>query len=143
MNRRLLVPRAILSEIERHVSGELPLESGGMLLGEAAGTDRIAREFAPLHSTAHSCGRYEAAADECVAAVYRAAGRAQVVVATVHSHPFGEAVPSETDLLEAFGYLSCWHVIVSFVQGQAVFGVYEYRNDHGNRSYAAVALAVV
>ena len=143
MSRRLLVPCAILAEIRRHVTAQLPMESGGVLLGCAVAGDRVAREFAALHSVAHSPDRYQAAAGECVAAVYRAARSAQDIVATVHSHPIGDGAPSATDLLEAFGYSSCWHVIVSFTQGEAVFGVYEYHNDRDHRSYSPVLLEVV
>ncbi len=143
MSGCLLVPRGVLAEIGRHVTGQLPMESGGILLGRTVGRDRAALEFAALPSVAHACDRYQAAAGECVAAVYRAARTAQDIVATVHSHPSGEGAPSATDLLEAFGYRSCWHVIVSFAQGEAVFGVFEYHNDRTTRSYSRVSLEVV
>lgn len=142
MSGRLLVPRCVLAEIARHVTGELPMESGGILLGHTVGRDRAVLEFAALHSVAHARNRYQAAAGESVAAVYRAVRKAQDVVATVHSHPIGECVPSATDLLEAFGYRSCWHVIVSFTQGEAVFGVFEYHNDRTARRYSRVTLEV-
>ena len=140
---RLLVPRGVLAEIGGYVTGQLPMESGGILLGHTVGGDRVALEFAALHSAARARNRYQAAAAESVAAVYRAARTAQDIVATVHSHPIGEGLPSPTDLLEAFGYRSCWHVIVSFAQGEAVFGVFEYHNERAARSYSRVSLDIV
>lgn len=140
MSGRLIVPREILWAIERHAVRQLPFESGGILLGRVSGVDRLVVEFTALRSAEPSARHYLAIASECVQAVYRARSAMLEVVATVHSHPGADCTPSATDLLEAYGYDCCWHLIVGFAACAAEFQAYQYHKEKDHLFYTPITL---
>lgn len=95
------VARGVLTAIEAHARRDAPHECCGLLLGTP--TDIV--EAVPAGNiAAEPSRRYEIAPEDYFAALKRCRndGGALAVVGGYHSHPRSAAVPSPTDLEQAF-----------------------------------------
>ena len=122
----LYISSALLLRVETYANRRLPLESGGLLTGRRVGDAVLATAFAGLANVLLAADRFGAGGAETVQAVMQAALRAEVVVATMHSHPGENGLPSARDLRAAYGYASCLHAIVSYPRGRFAFRVFRY-----------------
>jgi proteasome lid subunit RPN8/RPN11 len=96
-----------------------PHECCGLVLGTGRRTIRVTR-LLPAANLAPSGGtRFELDPRVRLAAERGTRGTAERVVGHYHSHPDGSALPSPTDLAEAWEPELIW-LIVGVVEGQAV-----------------------
>ncbi len=94
---------AVLDGVTAHAMRERPHECCGLLIG-TGGTIVAVHEAA--NTAAQPCTRYTIDPVDHFAAIRRARHRGLDVVGAYHSHPGAAAVPSATDLAEAFpGFL--------------------------------------
>jgi proteasome lid subunit RPN8/RPN11 len=86
-----------------HARATAPLECCGLLIG----SDERLTAAIPAHNLASEPGRrYLVDPRDHLAAIRLARARGEQVVGGYHSHPHSDAVPSETDVAEAFsGFL--------------------------------------
>lgn len=95
----LRLPPACLEQTLSHLRAVLPHEGLGLWVGRAG---RVV-EFWPLPNVhPRPCERYEADAQALVEAVRRLEQMGLELVAIVHSHPNGPALPSEADRAQAY-----------------------------------------
>ena len=113
----LLLPEAERDRIVRHLQAALPDEGVGLLAVEwtERGGGRIAetRTFYPGTNYRASPVRFELDPLELIAAMRDIDRNGWSLGAIVHSHPLGPAIPSRTDLDEAF-YPESLMLIASF-----------------------------
>jgi desampylase len=107
---------------------EHPRECCGLLIGTPA---RIV-EAVPLENVAaDAIRRYQIAAADYLTHIKRCRERGDVaVVGAYHSHPRSEAVPSPTDLAEAFEHF--WFLIAGPVVGDEPVSIRAYQLVDGN-----------
>lgn len=115
--RELRIAPDLVDAIVRHCAGALPNEGCGLLAGRLAGTALVAGWFFPGTNTLASPSRFAMDPAEVVAALSAIDRDGDRLAAIVHSHPATEAIPSRTDLREAF-YPGALLLIVSFVGGE-------------------------
>lgn len=140
----LRIASSLMEEILRHGARRLPLESGGLLVGRVTGFACSATAFYALENTLFSPSRFLAGAAQTVRMVMRAAERGEAVVATVHTHPAADTLPSVRDMAEAFGYDSCLHMIVSYAGPAPRAALYHYAAPgSGCAGFQACTLKVV
>jgi proteasome lid subunit RPN8/RPN11 len=98
MKSPVRLARAVLDDIVAHAVAEAPRECCGLLAGTPGHVDESVRtaNLSPGNS------RYLVDPAEHFALLKRLRGTARDVVGAYHSHPRSEAVPSPTDLAEAF-----------------------------------------
>jgi integrative and conjugative element protein (TIGR02256 family) len=101
---RILLPQAILAEMQREAQHQEPNESGGVLMGYADRTDpnliKVTAQIGPGPNATHRRHRFEPdAAWQCdeVARCYEQSGRIATYLGDWHSHPGGSARPSRLD----------------------------------------------
>jgi [CysO sulfur-carrier protein]-S-L-cysteine hydrolase len=92
----LEIPRDLHDAMVAHCLSDSPLECCGLLGGVAP---RVS-SFHPMRNAAASETRYDADAQDLIAAVVSLRDRGAEILAIYHSHPRWEAVPSKTDLRE-------------------------------------------
>ncbi|GIW31033.1 MAG: hypothetical protein KatS3mg071_1207 [Meiothermus sp.] len=95
----LRLPRACLERTLAHLRAALPHEGVGLWVG------RVGRvvEFWPLRNVhPRPRERYEADPQALIEAVRRLEQRGLELLAIVHSHPSGPALPSEADRAQAY-----------------------------------------
>lgn len=95
----LRLPKACLEQTLSHLRAVLPCEGLGLWVGRAG---RVV-EFWPFPNVhPRPCERYEADPQALIEAVWRLEQRGLELVAIVHSHPSGPALPSEADRAQAY-----------------------------------------
>ena len=96
---RLLIAPDELAAVERRAVAAFPTECCGLLLGRAVdeGTVRIGWVEECVNQAPDQRCRFTISPEEVMAAYRSARDRGEKVVGTYHSHPAGEAVPSEVD----------------------------------------------
>lgn len=132
----LILGDDLVGEMLQYATERMPYESGGLIIGQRAedGTQNASR-FVALESAFLSETRYTARASLAVRAVFAAEQRGEQLIATVHSHPRGDGLPSMQDVQEAFGYTNFRHVIIHFTHGLAHPRYFSYQNSHHGFSY--------
>jgi [CysO sulfur-carrier protein]-S-L-cysteine hydrolase len=113
----LILDRSIYDEIVRHLQTTLPAEGCGLMATRSndGQPERVERFYAGSNLDA-SATSYTMDPKEVVAALKDMEARGWRLGAIVHSHPTTEAIPSHTDLQEAF-YPTALMLIVSFARG--------------------------
>ncbi len=131
------VTRGVLTAIEEHARREAPHECCGLLLGTATG---IVEAVPARNIAAEPARRYEMAPDDHFAALRRcrSEGEGLSVVGGYHSHPRSAAVPSATDLEQAFQEFV--YVIAGPVDASAPLQVRAYQLRDG--ALAPVILSI-
>jgi proteasome lid subunit RPN8/RPN11 len=113
LRRRVLVPRAVLADLDAHARAERPNECCGLLVGEPG---RV-RWHVRARNVRASPTRYQIDPRDHFAAIRAAREAGLAVVGAYHSHPTTPAVPSITDLAEAYDR-SLVYVIVSLASDE-------------------------
>ena len=110
---RVRLPAEVEAAIWAHVRAAAPHEGCGLLLGRPGA---VVQAW-PARNRLASPTRYEIDPEDHFAAIRLARGAGLEVIGAFHSHPASPAVPSATDLAEAFaGFLV---VIASLAPGEA------------------------
>ena len=121
------VRRGVLAVIEAHARRDAPEECCGLLLGTAT---EIIEAVPARNIAAEPARRYEIAPEDHFAALRRcrSEGEGLAVVGGYHSHPRSAALPSATDLEQAF--LEFVYVIAGPVDASAPleFRAYQLRD---------------
>jgi proteasome lid subunit RPN8/RPN11 len=129
------ISRAVVDALIHHARAEAPRECCGLLVG----SESLIDESVSTPNLEAGFTRYQVDPQTHVALVRRLRGGRRSIVGAYHSHPCSAAVPSETDLAEAF-YPDFVYVIVSLAN-PAKPEVRGYRIHAGRADH--VALEVV
>jgi [CysO sulfur-carrier protein]-S-L-cysteine hydrolase len=121
------VRRAVIDAMIAHARAEAPLECCGLLVG---GDSRI-EECQPARNLKHSPVAYLVDPQQHFEAIRKARRSGRAVVGAYHSHPDSPAIPSPTDVAEAYDP-TLLYVIVSLQHGAAE--VRAYQIETGNFS---------
>jgi proteasome lid subunit RPN8/RPN11 len=105
----LVLEPSLLEQVVDYTRSVLPLEGCGLL----AGRQRTAARFFPITNRLASRTEYDMEPSELIAALRDIRSSGESLLAIVHSHPRGPAVPSPRDVERAL-YPEAAHVIVSF-----------------------------
>ena len=92
----------LVDAIVRHCVAALPNEGCGLLAGRRARASLVADRFYPGTNRLASPSRFAMDPAEVMAALTAIDRDGHRLAAVVHSHPTTEAVPSRTDLREAY-----------------------------------------
>jgi proteasome lid subunit RPN8/RPN11 len=117
---RLTICRAVLAGIVRHARRDRPRECCGLLVGRrglvlaAVATRNIAK--------GRSRYRIDDAAHIELRRILRGCSPALAIVGVYHSHPAGQARPSETDIAQAF--YPGWIHLIAGLKGRASVRAY-------------------
>ncbi|MBF0461824.1 MAG: M67 family metallopeptidase [Magnetococcales bacterium] len=103
-----IIPRLILNHLLDHAQRSLPAECVGVLSGQG----RTILGWHPLTNQWQDGRRFLADSTELIALLRQLRGEGRELVALYHSHPQAEAVPSLTDLQQAY-YPEALYLIVS------------------------------
>jgi proteasome lid subunit RPN8/RPN11 len=110
----LAIASGVLEAMIEHARRDLPHECCGLLIGTAAGID----ESVAMTNLARSESRFAVDPREHIALARRLRGSGREILGAYHSHPRSAAVPSPTDVAEAY-YPEFVHVIVSLANAAA------------------------
>lgn len=117
---KLVIPRTLHNEIQRHLENAFPNEGGGFLIGTVEDVDRLVTEFRAVENifeTEEQYHRYLMEDGAFQAAEDYADENGLTLLGYFHSHPNSPAIPSEYDRVHAlpnFVYL-----ILSVREGRA------------------------
>jgi proteasome lid subunit RPN8/RPN11 len=117
------IRRAVLEAMVAHARAEAPLECCGLLL---AGTDVI-DECRPAVNLRRSTVAYQVDPRDHFAAIRDARRAGRQVIGAYHSHPASPAVPSATDIAEAYD-AQFFYVIVSLAPPDPDVRAYRIQN---------------
>ena len=106
---QIVMPRALLTEIEAHAKEEAPRECCGLLAGRDG---QIVARYPLRNQSADPEREYFAAPEDLFIAMRRMRERREELLAIYHSHPRGRPYPSATDLEMAF-YPEAVYLIVA------------------------------
>jgi proteasome lid subunit RPN8/RPN11 len=105
----LTLEPGLLEQIVEHTRSALPLESCGLLAGSSVSATR----FIPITNRLASRTEYDMEPSELISALRDIRSTEEKLLAIVHSHPRGPALPSPRDIERAL-YPEAAHLIVSF-----------------------------
>jgi len=105
----LTLDPGLLEQVVDYTRSVLPLEGCGLLAGRAL----TAARFFPITNRLASRTEYDMEPSELIAGLRHIRSSGESLLAIVHSHPRGPAVPSPRDVEQAL-YPEAAHVIVSF-----------------------------
>ena len=114
------IARRVLDCMIQHARDEAPLECCGLL----AGTDALIDEYVPTRNVRESEVAYEIDPREHIAARKRLRGHGRSILGAYHSHPRSAAIPSATDIAEAYYDENFVYVIVSLERESPDIRVY-------------------
>jgi proteasome lid subunit RPN8/RPN11 len=103
----------LLERIVEYTRSGLPLESCGLL----AGKESSATQFIPITNRLASATEFDMEPAELIGALRSLRTNGERLLAIVHSHPRGPALPSARDIERAW-YPDTAHVIVSFASAE-------------------------
>jgi [CysO sulfur-carrier protein]-S-L-cysteine hydrolase len=106
----LVLAPGILEQVIQHSRSTHPKEACGLLVGRSAG-DR----FIPMNNISADPQRYEMDPAELIASLRGLRDTGEELIAIFHSHPYGPAEPSKTDIERAY-YPEAAHLIVSLAE---------------------------
>lgn len=130
------IPRQIYDEMAGHCAAAAPLEACGLL---AAGSDGVVTRAYPIANVDASPVSYTLDPEEHVGALYDAEAYGWHLAAVFHSHPEGPAVPSSTDVEQAFE--PAWLYVVVGLAGDGAPDVRGYRIAGGVVTEEPVSVA--
>jgi proteasome lid subunit RPN8/RPN11 len=120
------INRDVLDAVTAHARAEAPNECCGLLVG----TEERIDESVPTRNIATSATRYQVDPHEHIALNRSLRESQRAIVGAYHSHPQTAALPSPTDIAEAY-YPEFVYVIVS-IADPAVPEIRAYRIAGGN-----------
>ena len=141
-DRSLIFPIELAQQIVSTLEAALPFESGGLLFGRCHVGECVGEKFYYLASREPHEQLYSADPNALISALLQARQQHLELLATVHSHPQGAAVPSFKDLSEAYGYQSVYHGIVSYLGARPDMRFYAYQKINQAYSYQRIPLIV-
>ncbi len=100
----------ILEQVIEHAKTCHPQEGCGLLVGS-----QLATRFIPMDNARASSTDYEMEPAQLIAMLRDLRTSGEALLAIYHSHPFGPAKPSESDIERAY-YPEAAHLIVSLVE---------------------------
>jgi [CysO sulfur-carrier protein]-S-L-cysteine hydrolase len=92
------IAASVVGEIIEHARREAPSECCGLLVGQDESIERAV----PTRNAAASRSRYLVDASEHFALIRELRGTGREIVGAYHSHPASAAIPSPTDIAEAW-----------------------------------------
>src|ERR1700744_1698415 len=125
---KLALPHEFRARIESHAQGAYPNECCGLIEGARDGGTLFALALHPARNIAVRQDRFEIHPEDHFAALKAARANGRAIIGCYHSHPGGEARPSETDRAGTEEYNFLW-LIVSLPDsgGPVVLGAFVYR----------------
>ncbi|PWH12093.1 MAG: hypothetical protein DDG60_14930 [Anaerolineae bacterium] len=96
--RHLTLSRTQWEQMRDYVEAQAPLEACGLL----GGRDGVVKTVIPVKNAAHSPVRFRMDPLEQLRAFEQIESDGMDLLAIFHSHPCGPAVPSPTDIAEAY-----------------------------------------
>jgi len=136
------VPVAMMRQVIDHLASALPSEGCGLLAvldgGNCAGE---AVKFYPGTNADRSSIRYTMDPAEVLAAFKEMRANGQSLGAIVHSHPVSDAIPSPTDLREAF-YPHALMLIVSFAGTSPAVRAWRVSGEEGDQQVIECLLVI-
>jgi proteasome lid subunit RPN8/RPN11 len=109
----LILAPGLLEQIVAYARAGLPLECCGLL----AGQESSATQFIPITNRLASATEFDMEPAELIGALRSLRTNGKMLLAIVHSHPRGPALPSARDIERAW-YPDAAHVIVSFASAE-------------------------
>ena len=103
----------LLEKIVAYAQAGLPLESCGLLVGQ----ESSATQFIPITNRLASATEFDMEPAELIGALRSLRTNGERLLAIVHSHPRGPALPSARDIERAW-YPDAAHVIVSLASSE-------------------------
>ncbi len=139
--RELVLSRDLHAQIVTHLAEWLPNEGCGLLASIPDGpVDRVIHFF-PGTNIDRSPVRFTMEPAEVVDAIRQIREEGWTLAAILHSHPRSQAVPSRTDLREAY-YPQARLLIVSFSSKSPEFGCWVLANDLETRGVRRASLRI-
>ncbi|HEX3753814.1 MAG TPA: M67 family metallopeptidase [Rhizomicrobium sp.] len=125
---RLALPSALSVQILRAARAAAPQECCGLIEGIRRGKDARATALYPAHNLSPHVGRFEIDPQDHFDALRGARARGQAIIGCYHSHPHGQAKPSQTDLAGAGEEDFLWLIaaggrLAAFVYSRGGFSV--------------------
>jgi proteasome lid subunit RPN8/RPN11 len=96
--KQLLIPARLREKMEVHVNQHVPEEACGLV----AGLNNQAESVLPVANQEHSPVKFRMEPSELLNALKNIDQAGLELLAIYHSHPLGPAIPSQTDLREAY-----------------------------------------
>jgi proteasome lid subunit RPN8/RPN11 len=124
--REVRLPPALRARILQHAREQAPFECCGLLLGRHA----IVSDIVEARNVLRSTVRYRIDPRDHFAAIRRARATQVEVMGAYHSHPRSVAVPSSSDLAEAWGAFV--YLIASPTAGAPASQLRAWRLENGN-----------
>jgi proteasome lid subunit RPN8/RPN11 len=109
----LILAPGLLEQIVAYARAGLPLECCGLL----AGQESSATQFIPITNRLASATEFDMEPAELIGALRSLRTNGKMLLAIVHSHPRGPALPSARDIERAW-YPDAAYVIVSFASAE-------------------------
>jgi [CysO sulfur-carrier protein]-S-L-cysteine hydrolase len=119
----ITIAAPVLAGIVEHARDEAPIECCGLLAGAGAGIDEVIR----TRNIKGSRVAYQIDPAEHLAAMKRLRLRGRHILGAYHSHPRTPALPSATDLAEAYYTEDFLYVIVSLAKEEPDVRAYRLR----------------
>ena len=113
----IYLPAALYEEMMRHAAVHFPEEACGLLAGLFDGSTARVMHFLPIENMLHSPLVYEMEPLEQVRAMIAIESEGLELVGIFHSHPSGPAVPSPSDVAQAY-YPDAAYIIISLADRQ-------------------------
>jgi len=113
----LILQQAHWDQMQQHVKNNPHEEVCGLLAGYRISTEYVVKTVISITNELHSPYRYRMDPKEQLKAFLAIEDRNMQLVAIYHSHPFGPAFPSPTDLREAY-YPDAVQIIWSYQEGR-------------------------
>lgn len=124
----LCIPQPLARIIQEYCETRMPFESGGLVFGRFTEQGILAERFYGLETALFSSVRFIPKAESVLCALATSRYAMDELVATVHSHPSTDPVPSRLDLNSACGYASMKHIIIGFSQAEPQWRAFSYNN---------------
>lgn len=125
---KLALPREFRARIESHAQGAYPNECCGLIEGRRDGDDAFALALHPARNLAPRRDRFEIHPEDHFAALKAARANGHAIIGCYHSHPDGEAHPSETDGAGAGEENFLWLIAaLPAADGPVAWGAFIYR----------------
>jgi proteasome lid subunit RPN8/RPN11 len=125
---KLALPREYRARIESQARGAYPGECCGLIEGRRDGDDAFALALHPACNLATRHDRFEIHPEDHFAALKTARSNGHAIIGCYHSHPGGEARPSETDRAGAGEENFLWLIAtLAAADGPIAWGAFVYR----------------